>query len=291
MRFVFAIPVCVCMENELFTEKEMSKNIFSGLDRYDTPAGVKRSWVYNLMFRSRWYFYFHNFGIFIRSGLLGKRGKLDQDAQIRLSTENVPLIERMGGTVHVRGLEHLRACEGKPAVIVGNHMSLLETGLLHALVREHMDISFVVKASLLDVPFFRHILKSMNAIPVSRTNPREDLKTVLSEGKKKLESGCSMIVFPQSTRSEVFDPEQFNSIGIKLAKSAGVPVIPLALKTDFLSNGKICRDLGPVHPEKDVRYEFGEPMMIEGNGQAQQQAVIDFISGCFERWQQEDAGK
>ena len=291
MRFVSGVPICACMKNEFFTEKEMGKNIFSGLDCYDTPSGVKRSWVYNLMFRSRWYFYFHNFGIFIRSGLLGKRGKLDQDAQIRLSTENVQLIERMGGSVHVRGLEHLRACNGKPAVIVGNHMSLLETGLLHALVREHMDISFVVKASLLDVPIFRHILKSMNAIPVSRTNPREDLKTVLCEGKKKLESGCSMIVFPQSTRSSSFDPEQFNSIGIKLAKSAGVPVIPLALRTDFLSLGKVCRDLGPVHPERPVRFEFGAPIVIEGNGQAQQQQVVDFISGCFERWKAEDAGK
>ena len=65
----------------------------------------------------------------------------------------------------------------------------------------------------------------------------------------------------------------------------------MALKTDFLSNGKVCRALGPVHPEKAVRFEFGEPISIEGNGQAQQQAVIDFISGCFDRWQQEDAGK
>ena len=100
-----------------------------------------------------------------------------------------------------------------------------------------------------------------------------------------------MIVFPQSTRSAEFDPAQFNSIGIKLAKSAGVPVIPLALKTDLIGNGKICRDLGPVYPEKEVRFEFGAPIEIEGNGQQQQQAVIDFISGCFKRWEQEGAEK
>ena len=165
----------------------MGKYIFSGLDSYDTPDGLPVSWLYKLMFRSRWYFYLYNFGIFIRSGLLGSRGKLDGDAQIRLSSENVPLIERIGGKVHLRGLEHLRNRNGQPAVIVANHMSLLETALLHAIVREHMDISFVVKDSLLKVPFFRHILKAMNAIPVSRTNPREDLKIVLAEGKKMLQ--------------------------------------------------------------------------------------------------------
>ena len=267
----------------------MAKYLFSGLDSYDTPEGLPVSKVYKLMFRSRWYFYLYNFGVFIRTGLLGKRGKLDGDAQIRHSSENITLIERVGGKVHLRGLEHIRNCSGKPVVIIANHMSLLETAVLHAIVREHIDISFVVKASLMKVPFFRHILKAMNAIPVSRTNPREDLKVVLTEGKKMLQSGCSMIVFPQSTRSATFDPEQFNSIGIKLAKSAGVQVIPLALKTDFISNGKICRDLGPIHPEKDVWFEFGAPLQIEGNGQAQHQAVIDFISSCFKRWHQEGA--
>ena len=269
----------------------MGKYIFSGLDSYDTPDGVPVSRLYKLMFRSRWYFYLYNFGIFIRSGLAGRRGKLDGDAQIRLSSENITLIERIGGKVHLRGLEHLRNCNGKPVVIVANHMSLLETAVMHAIVREHMDISFVVKDALMKVPFFRHILKAMNAIPVSRTNAREDLKIVLSEGKKMLQSGCSMIVFPQSTRSAEFDPSQFNSIGIKLAKSAGVPVIPLALKTDLIGNGKLCRDLGPVFPEKEVRFEFGAPIEIEGNGQAQQQEVIDFISNCFKRWEQEGAEK
>lgn len=271
--------------------KAMSKNMFSGLDSYDTPDGLPVSTLYKLMFRSRWYFYLYNFGIFIRSGLAGRRGKLDGDAQIRFSSENITLIERIGGKVHLRGLEHLRNCNGKPVVIVANHMSLLETAVMHAIVREHMDISFVVKAALMKVPFFRHILKAMNAIPVSRTNAREDLKIVLSEGKKMLQSGCSMIVFPQSTRSAEFDPAQFNSIGIKLAKSAGVPVLPLALKTDLIGNGRLCRDLGPVYPEKEVRFEFGAPIEIEGNGQAQQQAVIDFISGCFKRWEQEGAEK
>ena len=97
-----------------------------------------------------------------------------------------------------------------------------------------------------------------------------------------------MIVFPQSTRTKTFDREQFNSIGIKLAKSAGVPVVPMALKTDFLENGKIIRDLGGIVPERDVRFEFGPAMEIEGNGQLQQQAVEDFIAAAFERWQQEE---
>ncbi|MBR7155580.1 MAG: 1-acyl-sn-glycerol-3-phosphate acyltransferase [Lentisphaeria bacterium] len=269
----------------------MSEYLFKNMDSYDTPENLPVSLAYKLMFCSRWYFYLKNFGIFIAAGKLGKQGKLDGDAQIAQSSGNVKLIENIGGHLHIRGLNHLRDLNGEPVVIIGNHMSLLETAMMHALIREHLDFSFVVKESLYDIPVFKYILSSMNAIAVTRTNPREDLKKVLSEGKKMLSMGRSMIVFPQSTRSATFDPAQFNSIGIKLAKSAGVRVVPLALKTDMLGIGKLCRDLGPVYPHKDVWFEFGAPLTIEGNGQQQQQQVIEFISTCLERWNNQEGSK
>lgn len=267
----------------------MSGSLFTGKDSYDTPDNIPVSLAYRLMLRSRWYFYLYNFGIFLQSGRLGAKGKLDKDAQIRLSSGNVHLIERVGGRVHIRGLENMRSLNGGPAVIIANHMSLLETAIMHAIIREDLDFSFVVKESLLHIPYFKHILASMNAIPVSRTNPREDLKTVLAEGKKALLSGRSMIVFPQSTRLDYFDPEQFNSIGVKLAKSANVPILPLALKTDFISIGKVVRDMGPIHPEKDVWFEFGKPLTVEGNGQEQHRQVIDFISSRFAAWKENES--
>jgi 1-acyl-sn-glycerol-3-phosphate acyltransferase len=185
----------------------------------------------------------------------------------------------------LRGLDNLRNLNGRPVVIIGNHMSLLETASLHAIIREYVDFAFVVKESLLETAYIKNILNSLGAIGVTRTNPREDLKKVLTEGKKVLQAGRSMIVFPQSTRTRNFDREQFNSIGIKLAKSAGAAVVPMALKTDFLENGKLIRDLGPLRPERDVWFEFGPAMEIEGNGQAQQLAVEDFIEAAFARWE------
>lgn len=266
----------------------MSEYMFSGVDAYDTPAGRRRAAGFHLMLRSRWYFYLRNFGIFIRSGRCAARGELDGERQIHYSNGNVRLVEDCGGTVHLRGLNNLRALAGRPAVIVGNHMSLLETAMLHAVIREYVDFSFVIKKSLLKVPYLRDILRTLGAIPVTRTNPREDLKTVLTEGKKLLESGRSMIVFPQSTRTRDFDEEQFNSIGVKLAKSAGVPVVPMALKTDFLECGKLVRDLGPIHPERPVRFEFGPALTVENGGQEQQRQVVEFIRNAFANWEREN---
>jgi 1-acyl-sn-glycerol-3-phosphate acyltransferase len=107
---------------------------------------------------------------------------------------------------------------------------------------------------------------------------------VLNEGAKKIEQGVSIVIFPQSTRSNDFKPDEFNSLGIKLALKAGVPVVPLALKTDAWGKGKIIKDFGPVDKNKKVFFAFGEPMKIKGRGAEEHQKVIDFIQDNLSQW-------
>lgn len=256
--------------------------LFKDVDSYDTPENHPVSLWYRI-FR-RWYFYAINFSVFYNCGVLGKKGKLDGEAQTYQSTRNLKLVENCGGKVHLRGLEHIRALNGRPCVLVANHMSLLETAMMHAVARGYIDFSFVVKESLTRLPYFRYIMSGLDAIGVSRTNPKEDLKTVLTRGKQILEGGRSLIIFPQHTRSEEFIPEQFNSIGIKLAKAAGVPVLPLALKTDFTKNGKLIRDMGEICPEHEVWFEFAPAIEIEGNGHEQHRQIVEFIKSRIDSW-------
>lgn len=267
---------------------EHGQYLFAG-DAYDTPESMRKSMLYRLSLGSRWYFYLNNFGIFARTGRCGRRGRLDKERQIYYSNKNFRLVEKCGGRIHLRGLENLRDVSGEPVVLIGNHMSLLETALFHAVAREYLDFTFVIKQSLLTVPFFRDIMRSLGAIPVGRENPRDDLRAVLGDGKKVLESGRSIIIFPQSTRSETFDAAKFNSIGIKLAKSVGVRVLPFALKTDFLGNGKYLRDMGPVRPKRGVYFEFAPARAVEGNGQVLQQEIIGFIQSRLASWQAMDS--
>ena len=260
----------------------VTNNIFKE-DTYDTPEG-RRSWFNKLMGGCRFDFYRRNFWVFIKTGTVAKFGRLDAQNQVKFSTQNIVATERCGGKIHLRNLNKLRALNGKTVVFVSNHMSLLETGIVHAFIRPHVDFSFVVKESLLRVPFFGNILRAMNAVGVARKNPREDLKKVLTDGVEVLKMGRSMIIFPQSTRSENFSPEEFNSIGVKLAKSAGVPVVPMALKTNFVKTGKKFRDLGPVDINEEIYFDFGDPIEVTGNGKEAQQQVIDFIQSRLDEW-------
>jgi len=266
-----------------------SAYIFSDVSEYDTPENAPKSWLFKLLCGSRLYYYANIFGVFCKVGSLGKAGKLNAENQIAYSTHNLRCVEACGCKVHIRGLDNLRKLDMKPVVLVGNHMSLLETGIFHAVIRRYVDFAFVVKESLLKVPYFKEILFSIGAVPMTRTNPRDDFKRLMDEGKKILASGRSMIVFPQATRSKEFDREKFNSIGIKLARAAGVQVVPFALKTDFLENGKVVRDMGPVHPERDVWFEFGEPITISGSGREEHESVMNFVESHLAEWRRLEA--
>lgn len=228
-------------------------------------------------------FYPAMFGIVWQAARRVQQGNYDGATWAKDSDNVLRLFERLGTRFIVEGMEHYKSLEG-PCVFIGNHMSSLETFVLPTFIQPYRNVAFVVKKSLTEYPIFRHVVCARNPIAVSRVNPREDLAAVLDGGEERIRSGTSIIIFPQSTRAVEFDPKLFNSIGIKLARRAGVPVIPLALKTDAWACGSLSKDFGKIDPTLDVHFRFGAPLSVHGNGKEEHAQVCDFIAKAFEDW-------
>jgi 1-acyl-sn-glycerol-3-phosphate acyltransferase len=223
------------------------------------------------------------FSIVFRGSSKAKHGRYATQDWVASSLETLRALEEIGAVIEINGVDQFRTLDS-PCVFIGNHMSTLETMVLPAIISQFKDSTFVVKQSLVDYPVFKHIMRARNPITVGRTNPRDDLKAVFEGGEERLKAGISIVIFPQTTRTELFDPEQFNTIGIKLAKRAGVPVVPIALKTDAWGNGKRFKDFGEIDPSKKVWFEFGRPLTIAGRGDEEHQLIIDFISRRLKEW-------
>lgn len=221
--------------------------------------------------------------IVLRSAWQAKRGKYGDLEWYKASRVVHRAFEKAGTRLSIKGTEHLAGLD-QPCVIIGNHMSTAETFLLPGIIVPFRRVTFVVKQGLVEYPIFKHVMRSRDPVVVGRVNPREDLKAVMEGGKERLANGISLVIFPQRTRSPVFDPDSFNTIGVKLAKRAKVPVIPLALKTDAWSNGKRLKDYGPLHPDRPVYLEFGAPIQVENNDREVHQAIIEFIQARLEKW-------
>ena len=191
--------------------------------------------------------------------------------------------ESAGGKFHVSGLKDLKDLKGQ-VVYVANHMSLLDTLVLPCILLTFGKVTFVVKEGLLRYPVLGTIIRAIHPVAVTRKNPRNDLKAVMGKGRALIADGCSIIIFPQATRSATFDQTTFNSMGVKLAQRAGVPVVPVALKTDFQGNGRLIKDMGAVDPGKELYIKFGNPMFVEGKGQDIHKKVVQFIVENLKSW-------
>lgn len=253
-----------------------TKEYITQQDEYNTPSGTRLCLLRRLHFPIRLSFYAGIGRVVFDGGRVALRGGYDHDFWFGQSRRVFEVVELHGGIFHIRGLDNLRKVEGQ-VVFISNHMSTLETLVLPCLILPYKDLTYVIKESLLTYPVFGHLMKSLRPIAVTRKDPREDLKTVLHQGEEILNSGRSLVIFPQSTRRLHFDPEHFNTLGVKLAKRAGVPVIPIALKTDFWKKGKLLGEFGPVGRPRDIYISFGEPMTIQGTGKEEHHKIIGFI--------------
>jgi 1-acyl-sn-glycerol-3-phosphate acyltransferase len=166
-------------------------------------------------------------------------------------------------------------------------MSTLETMVLPGIIAPLMEVTFVVKDSLTRHPLFGPVMRARDPIVVTRKNAREDFQTVMIKGRECLAKGTSLVIFPQSTRTVEFVPDEFNSLGIKVAKAADVKVLPLALKTDFWGNGKYLKELGPLHRKLPIHMVFGSPFAVHGNGKDDHKKTIDFLMENLQRWDAE----
>lgn len=252
-------------------------------DRYDTPPDAPLFLGTRFFGWTRWNLYFRFFRIVLRSRAMAVRSVYDDQALAEQSFQIIKAVEGCGGKFHIKGFHYIRETEG-PVVFVANHMSTLETTIFPALITPIKSTSFVVKKGLVMGPVFGPIMRSLDPIAVTRVDPRKDLTDVLEQGVQILKRGRSIVIFPQSTRSYNFDPARFNTLGVKLASRAQVPLIPIAVKTDFWSNGAILRGFGKLKRKEPIHIEFGPPLTLTGRGKEEHRKIIDFISSRLKEW-------
>lgn len=149
-----------------------------------------------------------------------------------------------GAQLEVTGTEHIDPKQNY--LFVANHVSLLDSPLLMALVKG--PLSFISKMEMKKVPIFSQWMVLLECLFLDRSNNREGLKVIL-KGIEQLKMGDNLAVFPQGTRSvgEEFLP--FKAGSFKLATKSGKPVIPIAIHgtADVFENNNFNLKPSTVH--------------------------------------------
>lgn len=252
---------------------------------YHTPDKEHLTFKEKILLNNRLYFTLKYAAVVLRTRRIAIRKAYDTKAWADSSFEIFRTVEQTGGRFHLAGMENITK-SAAPVLFICNHMSTLETMIFPAIIAPHREFTFVVKESLVKHPVFGVVMRARNPIVVGRTDPRKDFEAVMNGGVELLSKGISIMIFPQRTRTLDFKPEEFNSIGVKLARKAGVEIVPVAIKTDFWGNGKWIKEFGPIDRHKPIHIRFGEPFRVAGNGKDENQKIIGFIKSSLAEWTQ-----
>ena len=112
-----------------------------------------------------------------------------------------------------------------PCVIQANHQCEWETVFLQVM---KPPVCTVLKQELLRFPIFGWALRLLHPIALDRSRPARAMKQVLTQGVTRLQSGLSVLIFPEGTRVEPGVRKRYNKSGSVIACRAGVPVLPVA---------------------------------------------------------------
>src|SRR5882672_2767701 len=138
-----------------------------------------------------------------------------------------------GVKVHVSGSEHLDPAQ--TYVFISNHRSYLDTATLF--VYTGRRIGLLAKKELLKVPILGFGMGFVNVMAIDRTNREAAIRTT-DAATTRIKSGVSFGVFVEGTRANPGELLPFKKGAFYMAKEAGVPIVPVAIKHSDLLMGK-----------------------------------------------------
>lgn len=113
-----------------------------------------------------------------------------------------------------------------PYVVVSNHVSQADPPIISHVPWE---MKWVAKQELFKLPVAGWLLRLSGDIPVDRGS-KQSRARVLVRAAKYLERMCSVMFFPEGTRSRDGRVQRFSDGPFRLAIKENVPVLPLAIE-------------------------------------------------------------
>lgn len=155
----------------------------------------------------------------------------------------------------VRGMENLPR---RPAVILAKHQSTWETLAFQELLPPQ---AWVLKRSLLRIPFFGWALALTSPIAIDRDAGMRALKQTLEQGRERLAQGFWIVVFPEGHRYPPGAHTTWHVGGAWLAVQTGAPVVPIAHNAGYLwprdgflkRPGTVTISIGPAIDPKGMK--------------------------------------
>jgi 1-acyl-sn-glycerol-3-phosphate acyltransferase len=182
--------------------------------------------------------------------LLGLKKLMRQAVSLIGKGWALSVIKITGCKITVTGRENIPKKGG--VCFASNHCGYFDIALLLAYCGR--PIGFIAKKELGYVPFLNVWIYMIGGLYIDRGNARKAIRTI-NKGVQRIKSGGGMIIFPEGHRSKGLGLLPFHPGSLKLATSAGAPIVPVAIEGSYEVFEKTLRVVS-----SPVKITFCEPI-------------------------------
>ncbi len=130
--------------------------------------------------------------------------------------------------VTVEGRENMEP--GQSYVFVSNHQGAFDIFLIYGFLGR--NFKWMMKRGIMKIPFVGFACKAAHHIYVDKRSPAR-IKETYEEARHTLQSGMSVVVFPEGSRSFTGHMGIFKKGAFTLADELQLPVVPLTINGSF----------------------------------------------------------
>ncbi|MCB0284049.1 MAG: 1-acyl-sn-glycerol-3-phosphate acyltransferase [Calditrichaeota bacterium] len=139
----------------------------------------------------------------------------------------------------VEGLENVD--QQKPYIFAANHIGAYD--ILATVIAIPQTSRFIAKTELFKIPLLAQGMRMTGMLEIDRKNS-EKAKRTLDKAVSTIKDGCSVIIFPEGTRSKTNAIQPFKKGGFILAINGRISIIPTVISGTqyvFPKGSKIVR--------------------------------------------------
>jgi 1-acyl-sn-glycerol-3-phosphate acyltransferase len=169
-----------------------------------------------------------------------------------------------------------------------NHVNLFDPFILYCAIPQ------LVRGWELEshfrIPIYGWLMKRVGNVPVPVTRTPRDLKRLWRLTQAAIQSGVSLIIFPEARRTRDGHIGEFEQGGFRLAQQLGVPIVPVSLVGSFRHFRTGNWMLRPTTIIVQIHETIETAGMKKEDLPALQKLVREKISGPVEAWLKSGGG-
>jgi len=134
-----------------------------------------------------------------------------------------------GASVEARrspGFDPKRTC-----FFVSNHVNLFDPFMLYCAIPQF--VRGWELESHFKIPAYGWLMKRFGNVPVPDIRRPGDLKRMWRMTQNAIDSGTSLIIFPEAKRTRTGQVNEFQDGGFRVAQQLGIPIVPVSLIGSF----------------------------------------------------------